>query len=37
MAKPNVKVLGRQPDDVVREHYQKCRAFIFPGEEDFGM
>lgn len=36
-AKPNVMFMGRQPDEVVREHYQKCRAFIFPGEEDFGI
>lgn len=32
-----VKVLGRQSDDVIREHYRRCRALIFPGEEDFGM
>lgn len=37
MAKPNIKLLGWQPDDVVREHYRSCRAFIFPGEEDFGI
>jgi len=28
----------RQPTDVeVRELYQRCRALIFPGEEDFGL
>jgi glycosyltransferase involved in cell wall biosynthesis len=37
IAKPNVKILGKQPDEVVREYYSKCRAFIFPGEEDFGI
>lgn len=37
MAKSNVKVMGRQPDEVIKEHYAKCRAFIFPGEEDFGI
>lgn len=37
MAKPNVKILGRQPDEVIKEYYSKCRAFIFPGEEDFGI
>ena len=37
MAKDNVKVMGRQPDEVVKEYYAKCRAFIFPGEEDFGI
>jgi len=33
----NIKFLGRQPDDVVRTHYQRCKAFLFPGEEDFGL
>lgn len=37
IAKDNVKLLGRQPDDVIKEYYAKCRAFIFPGEEDFGI
>lgn len=37
MAGSNIKILGRQPDEVVREYYKKCRAFIFPGEEDFGI
>jgi glycosyltransferase involved in cell wall biosynthesis len=33
----NVKLLGWQPDEVVREHYANCRAMILPGEEDFGL
>ena len=37
IAKDNVKFLGRQPDEVIKEYYAKCRAFIFPGEEDFGI
>lgn len=37
MAKSNIKFLGRQPDEVIKEYYSKCRAFIFPGEEDFGI
>ena len=37
IAKPNIIFLGRQPDEVVREYYRKCKAFIFPGEEDFGI
>lgn len=36
-AKDNIKFLGRQPDSVIKEYYSKCRAFIFPGEEDFGI
>ncbi|VYT78585.1 glycosyltransferase [Clostridium tertium] len=37
MAKSNIKFLGRQSDEIIKEHYSKCRAFIFPGEEDFGI
>ncbi len=29
--------LGWQPDEVVRDHYRRCAALIFPGEEDFGI
>jgi len=36
-AGPNVRILGRQPFDVIREHCARCRALIFPGEEDFGI
>ncbi len=37
MAKPNVRLLGRQPFEVIRSHYARCRALVFPGIEDFGM
>jgi glycosyltransferase involved in cell wall biosynthesis len=37
MARPNVQFLGYLPDEVVREQMARCRAFIFPGEEDFGI
>ena len=37
LAGPTVTVLGAQPFDVLKEHYAKCKALIFPGEEDFGM
>lgn len=33
----NIKFLGWQKDDVVSDYYSKCRALIFPGEEDFGI
>jgi glycosyltransferase involved in cell wall biosynthesis len=36
-AGPSVRILGRQPFEVIREHYARCRALIFPGEEDFGI
>ena len=37
LAGPTVKVMGSQPFDVLKHHYARCRALIFPGEEDFGM
>ncbi len=37
MAGSNVEFLGRQPFDVLRDHYSRCRALVFPGEEDFGL
>jgi len=36
-ATPNVTFLGRQSRDNIRELLQYCRAFIFPGLEDFGI
>jgi glycosyltransferase involved in cell wall biosynthesis len=37
IAGPKTVFLGRQPDDVVNRYTSRCRALIFPGEEDFGM
>jgi glycosyltransferase involved in cell wall biosynthesis len=37
MAGPTVEFLGRAPDAVVEKFASRCRALIFPGEEDFGM
>ena len=37
MAGPNVQFLGYRSDDEVREQMARCRALIFPGEEDFGI
>lgn len=34
---PTVRMLGRLPDEDVAESYARARAFIFPGEEDFGI
>jgi glycosyltransferase involved in cell wall biosynthesis len=36
-AGPNVTFLGWQSDDVIREHLQRAKALLFPGEEDFGI
>ncbi len=36
-AAPNVEFCGRVPDEELRELYARCRAFLMPGEEDFGI
>jgi glycosyltransferase involved in cell wall biosynthesis len=33
----NIRMLGWQSNEVVRDHYRRCRAFIMPQEEDFGL
>lgn len=33
----NIELLGSQPREVLQDHYRRCRAFIFPGIEDFGI
>ena len=32
-----VEVLGHQPDALVRDHLQRCKAFVFAADEDFGI
>jgi len=36
-APPNVRLLGHAPHNVVVDHLQRARAFVFAGEEDFGI
>ena len=37
LADDRIEFLGRQPDKVVNYYMARCRALLFPGEEDFGM
>lgn len=37
IAGPTVEFLGRKSDAEVKTYMEHCRAFIFPGEEDFGI
>lgn len=32
-----VTLMGAQPWEVVRRHFERCRAFLMPGVEDFGI
>lgn len=37
MAKSNIKFLGELTDSKLADYYRRCRALIFPQEEDFGI
>lgn len=37
LATPNITLLGHQSDAVVADYLQRCKAFIFAAEEDFGI
>ncbi len=37
MAGPNIRFLGYVNDEAKRELTARCRALLFPGEEDFGI
>ena len=37
IANKNIKFLGWQPFEKIVEYYANAKAFIFPGEEDFGI
>ncbi len=36
-AKKNIRFLGKQSDETLLNHYRRCKALVFPGEEDFGL
>lgn len=36
-ARPNIRFLGRVSDQERLDLMARCRAFVFPGEEDFGI
>lgn len=37
LAGPTIHFAGWQPDEVIRDQLRRCRALLFPGEEDFGI
>jgi glycosyltransferase involved in cell wall biosynthesis len=37
LAGPRTEFVGRVDDAALRDLYRRCRALIFPGEEDFGI
>lgn len=37
LAEPHIKVLGWQPDDVVKQYINRAKAFVYAACEDFGI
>lgn len=37
LAGEQTEFLGWQSDEVIRDHLRRCKALLFPGEEDFGI
>ena len=37
LAGPTVRLAGWQTDEQIRDHLRRCRALLFPGNEDFGI
>jgi len=37
IAGPNVRLLGYQPDEVIVDHLERARGFVFAADEDFGI
>lgn len=37
IASDNVKIMGAQFFEVLKNHFEHCKALIFPGVEDFGI
>jgi len=37
LAGPTIQFLGQVSNEAIAELYSKCRAFVFPGVEDFGI
>ncbi|MBU6229565.1 MAG: glycosyltransferase [Cyanobacteria bacterium REEB459] len=36
-AKPNISFIQKPDDNLVADYMERCRGFIFPAEEDFGI
>jgi glycosyltransferase involved in cell wall biosynthesis len=37
LAGPSVELLGWRSDSEISQYYARCKALLFPGEEDFGI
>lgn len=37
IARSNIQLLGQQPDQVVVDYMQRCKAFVYAAAEDFGI
>jgi glycosyltransferase involved in cell wall biosynthesis len=37
LAKPNIKIMGSQPDEIVEKYLSEAKAFVYAACEDFGI
>jgi glycosyltransferase involved in cell wall biosynthesis len=37
LAKPNIIFMGKVSFNILKHHMARCKALVFPGEEDFGI
>ena len=37
LARSNIQLLGQQPDQIVVDYMQRCKAFVYAAAEDFGI
>ena len=37
VAGPTIEFVGAVTDEALRDYYQRCRALVYPGREDFGI
>ncbi|MBV6644184.1 MAG: glycosyltransferase [Cyclobacteriaceae bacterium] len=37
IAQSNISFMGKVKRELIVDHYQRCRGFVFPGIEDFGI
>ena len=37
LSAPNIKILGHQPFEILKQYMQQAKAFVFAAEEDFGI
>ena len=37
LAKDNIQIIGNVSDEILKNKFETCKAFVFAGKEDFGI